>query len=360
MGVAAEIGEDLLGAAEGLLGIDDPRLLIEAGAKLGELGRVGAVVRQGELVPLVELGESFEQLAAEDDRHGLDREEEAAAGGDPVAVVVEAAGRDDAMDMGMKAEVACPGMQDRGHAELGVQTAASEVEQGARGGGEEKVVHPLGVLAGQGAQFLGQREDDVEVLGGDEALPALFEPASLDQALAFRTMAIAARVVGGGLVAAFLAHVRVTAEIRGPTQHDGKQHLELVPSRHVLLAKGRTGGAKDVGDLQARTHLPGAGRARVHGGEGLSNCRALPLHEPVQGTRHPLEVPRADPGIVRRGLERRMAEQRLDDSNVGAGLEKVRGESVTKRVQGYPLVEADLTHCRPERSAEDVDMDRPS
>jgi hypothetical protein len=49
-----------------------------------------------------------------------------------MSIIIEATRRHDAMGVGMKAKVPRPGVQHGGHAELGMQTAAAEVEQGPR------------------------------------------------------------------------------------------------------------------------------------------------------------------------------------------------------------------------------------
>ena len=214
MGVPAEILEDLLWSAEGLLGVDDPLFSVKAVLELGErrtIGKLGTTTFEGERVVSVERMEPLEKLAPEDLGHRLDREEIAAACRDPMAQLVESSGRDDAMGMGMKAQIARPRVQHTGHPKLGMQPAKTKVEQGSRGRVEQQIVHLGGIHASQRAQLLRQREDHMEILGGNDFLAALVDPTGLGQGLALWTMAITARIVGGPFVSARRADIQMTA-----------------------------------------------------------------------------------------------------------------------------------------------------
>jgi len=71
MGVSAEILEDLLWSAEGLLGVDDPLLAVKAVLELAErrtISELGTLTFKGERILLVEIFEPGEELAPEDNR----------------------------------------------------------------------------------------------------------------------------------------------------------------------------------------------------------------------------------------------------------------------------------------------------
>ena len=101
--VAAEVVEDLLGAGEGPLGVDDPLDLAEG---LEGAGEGSGVVERGEGVVELEpagaegLLEQFEEETAEQAGQDPDGDEEAGAAGDPaVAVGSDAAAGGDAVQV---------------------------------------------------------------------------------------------------------------------------------------------------------------------------------------------------------------------------------------------------------------------
>ena len=125
VGVLAEVVEDLVGAGEGGLGVDDPLGLAEG---LEVEGEGGGIVERGEGVAELEpagaegLLEQFEEEAAEQAGQDEDGEEETGAAGDPaVTVGSDAAAGDDAVQVGVKREHLPPGMQDGEEADLGAE-----------------------------------------------------------------------------------------------------------------------------------------------------------------------------------------------------------------------------------------------
>jgi hypothetical protein len=69
-------------------------------------------------------------------------------------------------------------MQHCEEAEFHPQTfrIAGNGEQGFGGGAEEDIVDDLFVVEGDGCDGLGEREDHVEVLGGQQFFAALLQP----------------------------------------------------------------------------------------------------------------------------------------------------------------------------------------
>ena len=136
VGVPAEVLEDLLWAAEGLLCVDDPFLAVKAVLELVEgrrISKLGAAAFQGEQTCFVEFLDRLKQFSTEDLGHRLDWKEEAAGRWDPMPLFVESPCRDDAMGVGVETQVARPGVQHTGHPKLRVQPAETKVEQGSRG-----------------------------------------------------------------------------------------------------------------------------------------------------------------------------------------------------------------------------------
>jgi len=127
VGVAAEITENVLGAAEGRFAVDDP-VLAEKGAKESS---ESLRLREKLEVPVeAELAfgegpfESGDKLATEDSTQHLQGEKEAIARGNPALVIGgEAAGWNHAMQMGMMLEFLTPGMEYAEEADFGAEMA---------------------------------------------------------------------------------------------------------------------------------------------------------------------------------------------------------------------------------------------
>ena len=125
VGVLAEVVEDLVGAGEGGLGVDDPLGLaegLEVAAKGGGVIESGEGVAELEPAGLEGLLEQFEEEAAEQAGQDANGEEEAGAAGDPaVTIGSDAAAGDDAVQVRVQREHLPPGMQDGEEADLGTE-----------------------------------------------------------------------------------------------------------------------------------------------------------------------------------------------------------------------------------------------
>ena len=90
MSVAAEIAQHLQGPTEGLLGVDDPVVTVQAANEFCELLRIGeSGGRTGaaKLVATVKTFQSGCELAPEDATQRGDGQEESSRGGDPSGTV---------------------------------------------------------------------------------------------------------------------------------------------------------------------------------------------------------------------------------------------------------------------------------
>ena len=125
--VAPEIGEDLLGPAEGAFGVDHPVDLPQPGAMGGEgvgLGQRRELAEEAQLACREGLGEALEEQAPEQPTEHLDRQEEARRTGDPARPVGrEAAARHDAVDVRVVLQRLSPGVQHGDAADLGAEMA---------------------------------------------------------------------------------------------------------------------------------------------------------------------------------------------------------------------------------------------
>src|SRR3546814_6409144 len=88
-----------------------------------------------------------------------------------------------------------------------------------------------------------------------------------------------------------------------------------------------TGPAEDLRQLQSGEHGPRSG--------GRYHLQA----QPVEWALGPSDQPVRDLGVARRGRQVGVTEQDLDDPDVGAVLQQVRGEAVPERVHRRPSSE---------------------
>jgi hypothetical protein len=103
--IASEIVQNMLGTAEGWLGVDDPVLMEELSEKLAKTTWLSKTLEWAvelELVLLEELLESGSELAAEDAAEYADRQQEASGRSNPSgAIGRETASRNNVMDVWM-------------------------------------------------------------------------------------------------------------------------------------------------------------------------------------------------------------------------------------------------------------------
>lgn len=90
---------------------------------------------------------------------------------------------------------------------------------------------------------------------------------------------------------------------------------------------GRPGNTEDIGDLDRGTHGSVVGRLAFH------KC-----HQPVERPSDRVDRPGRNLGIERGRLQLAMSEQNLDDTDIGAILQKVGGKAVPKGVRTDALV----------------------
>jgi len=219
--VAPEVREHVPGLGEGGLGVHVPggpgRALHQTREALG----VDEVVEPVEVVRAMRVVELLKHLGAEDARHGGHGEQKASMGGTPPRTLGRpSSGSDDGVDVGMKAQVARPGVQHQRGAEGGVQAPASKLQQGALRSREERVVDDSWRERGERAQLRWQCEDDVEVPRVEHPRSTRFDPLLLGERLALGAVPIAARVVRGMLVSAPGTSIHVAAEHRGTALRD--------------------------------------------------------------------------------------------------------------------------------------------
>ena len=131
---------------------------------------------------------------------------------------------------------------------------------------------------GERQERMRQREDDVDIRHVEQVALACVEPALPGLRLALRTVAIATRVIGDGLMAAGATGVDVPAERRGATARDRAEYRSLLHAQpRMLLDEGVTLRVEDIGHLHSRpAHDCGGFRSRrdrsITGGGVTCNC----------------------------------------------------------------------------------------
>ncbi len=125
--VAAEIGQDLSGAAEWRLGVDHPldaSQVAQPASEHSRISKVGEITEESQLVGLECRLHLLQEQSPEYPRQHPDRQEESWPAGHPAgAVERRAAPRHDAVDMGVMLKGLPPGMQHGDNAELGTEMA---------------------------------------------------------------------------------------------------------------------------------------------------------------------------------------------------------------------------------------------
>ena len=95
----------------------------------------------------------------------------------------------------MEVQVLAPAMEHPEEAEFHAQTLGCGGEQGLGGGVKEDAIDDFFVVEGDGGDGLGEGEDHVEILGGQQFGSAVLEPVFARQALALGAVTVAARTV---------------------------------------------------------------------------------------------------------------------------------------------------------------------
>jgi hypothetical protein len=118
VGIAAEVGIDMLGAVERFFGVGDPFLAPEFFEETmkGWFFLQGLRVSPAQEFSLVEgFFEGIDELSSHNQREGFDGDEEGVFSGDPVlGGGVESSTGDDEVEVGVEEEVLIPGVENGG------------------------------------------------------------------------------------------------------------------------------------------------------------------------------------------------------------------------------------------------------
>ena len=125
MGIAAQVVEDVFGAAKGWFGVNHPVGFFKWGQVLGESFRLSESFQRGEELELAVVKgspEVFEKQTAEQAGEHAYRQKESRTAGDPALTVrADTAARHHTMQMRMKEQVLPPTVQDGEKTDLDTQ-----------------------------------------------------------------------------------------------------------------------------------------------------------------------------------------------------------------------------------------------
>ena len=185
---------------------------------------------EAEIAPLERGAEMVQELPAKQLAEHSHGKEETWTGGDPSgAVRREPSAWDEAVDVGMVLNRLAPCVQNGKYTDLGPQVlrVLSDGAQGLRRCPEQDVVDHLLVLQGDACQLMGNREDDVEVLDGQDLSLALRGPLGARCLLALGAVSVSARIVRDTLMPAPLALLNVPAPCSRSAGSDVIEHTSL-------------------------------------------------------------------------------------------------------------------------------------
>jgi len=267
VGVTGEILQDVLGAVEGWLGVDDPfgaPRLVEEAAERGGAPVVGEAAVQLDAPFPERFGKLCEELAPEEAaEHAYGKEEPWATRPPGVSVIGQAACGDHAVHMGMVHEGLAPGVKDGEEPEAGTEMAGvgGDLLKRPGCGAQQQVVDDLLVLERERRQALWDCEHHVGVRHRQHLRLACCEPERLGTALALRAVAVATRVVGDRPLPAGVARIDVTTQPCRPARQDGLDDRALLPAPGGCGHPGLPGievAPEDLRDLVSRSlgHLP--------------------------------------------------------------------------------------------------------
>ena len=280
MGVAAQVAEDVLGAAEGRLGIDNPGLVgCEADHQAVE-GRI-AELREGPLS--TEPPQGVQHLPPQKLAHHFHGKQEVFADVDePLPIEREPARGDEHMDVRVEVQFPCPGVEHHRQAQRGIEARSPQFLEQFTDGMEQRGVDLYRVPPRQGAQFRRRRRHHMEVPHGQDPLGPCVDPLLLSQGLALGTVAVPAGVVDRVFPPAAGADLQVAAEGGGPAAANGREDALLGPGQTLLRLQARSVLPHDVRNVVDRAReahcitwtSPPGGFSRRRSGSGKPGCRS--------------------------------------------------------------------------------------
>ena len=339
VGVAAEVIEDDLGAGESGFGIDDPILFVERTEERMKRVRVG----KGDASFGVSGFQVVEEFAAEHKRERFDGKEKSGWRRDPGrSIKRQRAAGDGAVQMDMRVEFLIPGVEDAGNPEFTAEGVVGKAEQGFGDRAEKDIEDDFFIAEGQGVEFVGQREDGMEIRDGQKFGLARGQPLRFGERLAFGAMAVSAGVVRVARKATGVALLDMTA------QRGGAAGLN---SPHDFKMRGRQTGvpairfaveAKDIGQFPewpSARHPANVGHRCRLGQRIGRGARWRRVGQKLEWTFGGQQFMTAQLQVARGGLNIFVAHQDLDGAQIFAGFQEVRRKTVAQGMDAAALAD---------------------
>lgn len=179
------------------------------------------------------------------------------------------------MQVDVGKQVLVPRVKHCGEAGQSLEAPPSlgEFEKGLCGSFEEEIIEDFLVSADERVEFVGQRDDDVEVACGEQSLKALVDPLDFFEALTFWAVPVPAGVETQALESAMVpAGFEMASQGGSPATQDIPDDLALLRARRVALEVVIGVDSEDVGYFNVGRVT---GRAR-----GARHIYDLGLHAP--------------------------------------------------------------------------------
>jgi len=153
----------------------------------------------------------------------------------------------------MEEEILAPGVENRGHPDLGAQMiwVTGDLQQGLGCRGEQDLEDLPLVAQRQRVEIIGQGEDDMEVGHGEQAFDALREPLRTPKSLTLWAVPVPTGVIGDLDLTAVSATQHMATQTGRSAALNGRHDLELIVTdvSGVGLSPHRTMAAEDIRDL---------------------------------------------------------------------------------------------------------------
>ena len=260
MGISPYIVDHLLRSAKRGLGIDDPFFAIDGSEVVIQFLLISDLSEGSETLepPLPESSfEPGEEFAPKKSGEDFDRQKELSAAVDPtLAIEAESSSRNEAVQMGVIDQGLSPGMKDGQDACLGMEIFLlfSQLQQALTGRVEEQIVAQFFIGPDQGMKLMGQGEDQMKMLHGQEFCLASFEPAFFDQTLAFGTMPIAAGVITHPQMPTAITLINMSPQSGRPAGSNGIEGFVLGQREGVGLAISPSIASEDLSYFDPGLH----------------------------------------------------------------------------------------------------------
>jgi hypothetical protein len=125
------------------------------------------------------------------------------------------------MHVEVSVEELVPRMEDHDATQLAAEVVPTELEQGLTGSRKQEAQEQPSIAQDQWVEGMGQRKHGVKVWDGQEFRLTVCDPLRCGEALTFRTVPIATRVVSVALEAALRALLHMSTKLGRTTGRDG-------------------------------------------------------------------------------------------------------------------------------------------